>query len=86
MIGVYAMTAAAGYAERVLVTPIAYMTIAVGILYKDINKEKNRKIIVCFVVFGLFLVCLQAAPAIYQMRNGDMLLHIKTVLTNSNPQ
>lgn len=80
------MTASAGYAERVLVTPIAYMIIAGGLLYKHINKESNRRVIVCVVCFGVFLMCLQAAPAIYQMRGGDSLLHIRTILTNINPQ
>lgn len=43
IVGVYVMTAAAGYAERVLVTPIAYMIIAVGLLYKDIIKNLTEK-------------------------------------------
>ena len=84
--GVYVMTAAAGYAERVLVTPIAFILIAIGHLYKPINKEGNRKVIICFVCFALFMMCLQAAPALFKMRGTDSLLHIRTELINTNPK
>ena len=33
LVGVYVMTASPAYAERVLVTPIAFAVVAIGILY-----------------------------------------------------
>lgn len=43
--GVYAMTASPAYAERVLTTPIAYMIVLVGILYRIVIDEPKETVI-----------------------------------------
>lgn len=82
MVGIYVMTAAAGYAERVLVTPVAFCLIAFGCLFKELNKENLRSIIYSFVIFGCVMMCVQGAAGIYKMRNGDSILDIRTEYTS----
>lgn len=83
IIGVYVMTATGAYAERVITTPIVFMLVAVGYLFKDFNICKNRAVISVICIAGCVFVCLQAAVGMYKIRGGGNLLNIRTEYTDN---
>ena len=45
LVGVYVMTVTSAYAERVLTSPIAFLVIAIGLLYRRLDYGKYKELI-----------------------------------------
>lgn len=80
LLGVYVMTLSSAYAERVLLSPIAFLVIAVGMLYRRIDYKKHHTLIwLCLSVLTVYVI-LQAGVGMYQMifTEGAEALYIRT--------
>lgn len=86
LLGVYAMTAAAGYAERVLVTPIAFALMACGCLYRVWAEKADRAAVACLICFGCLMMAVQGAAGLYKMRGGDKIMNIRTEYVSSSDE
>lgn len=79
LIGVYVMTLTIGYSDRVLVTPIAFLLIAIGLLYKKSGYEKNLKVIYCMAFFACAYLGFEAIQSLMVLWDGSTkLLHVHT--------
>ncbi len=87
LVGVYVMTATAAYAERVLITPIIYLIVAIGKLFVKIDKERCQATIACICIFVTCGMLVSGSAALYKCRQEGVILDIrKEYITNVNEQ
>lgn len=81
LVGVYVMTVTSAYAERVLTSPIAFLVIAIGLLYRRLDYGKYKELIwICLFFLGVY-VAMQATVGMYQLvfSEGVQSLDIRTI-------